>query len=217
MASVEHPLQPVRTVAAQLWPIMLAAVNGFVALDLQPEKDKVLKDTLKEEMIHSVQQIYLNADDAVAAACAAGDADDTVMAQDADRPDMERLEASQWDCRIGSATAVTSQLAASRLLMPSLHQLSLTALPWAIKAQTLQNAQLQGLTATIRGLIVQLKNFMFEAQDIPVVLDAGLKALQSDAWQARGSALSFLQCLWFRCAWKLLVCVRGWKNLPRLQ
>lgn len=199
--SVNHPLQPVRTVTAQLWPILMTAVSNFVALDLQPAQDSSVKDSLRQQLFATVQQIYANADDAVTAACSAGEDVDEEMEQNDSNgvAVVQGNEALQWDSRIGSATAVTSQLAASRLLMPGLHQLTLVALPWAIKAQTLQNAQLQGLTTTIRGLIVQLKNFMFEAKDVPVVLDAGLKALESSAWQARGSALSLLQVLWFRC------------------
>lgn len=198
--SVSHPLQPVRTITAQLWPILMTAVSNFVALDLDPVKDASLKESLKNKFFTTVQQIYADADDAVTAACSAGEADDDEMQQNDnnDSAVVEANEALQWDSRIGSATAVTSQLASARLLMPGLHQLALVALPWAIKAQTLQNAQLQGLTTTIRGLIVQLKNFMFEAKDVPLILDAGLKALESSAWQARGSALSLLQCLWFR-------------------
>ena len=35
---------------------------------------------------------------------------------------------------------------------------------------------------------------------VPALVDAAAQCLQLRAWQARGSALSILQCTWFRCA-----------------
>jgi hypothetical protein len=192
----------------QLWPMHLAAASDGCLLNLSPEQDTHLKESLKQDLLTMVQQIFINAGDAVQAACSTGQPADVDMSPDGPR-DVEAKEALQWERAIGSATAVTSQLSSSRVLTPALHEVSLLALPWAIQAQSLQNAELKGLTSTIRGLIVHLKNYMFEASDLPRVLEIGLSALESSTWQARGSALSLLQCLWFRCA--PLSCVWVWR------
>jgi hypothetical protein len=199
--SVRHPLQPVRRSAAHLWPLLMVAVSSLVPLHLDPAQDASLKTSLKEELLATVQQLYVDAADAVTAACRAGEGADVDMQQpdDPEASVIQGKETMHWDSRIGTATAVTTQLTHARLLMPGVHELTLVSLPWALKAQALQSAQLQGLTITIRGLIVQLKNYIFEAKDVPLVLDAGLRALKSAAWQERGAALSLLQCVWFRC------------------
>jgi hypothetical protein len=198
---VNQQLQPVRRSAAQLWALLMVAVSSLVPLHLDPAQDTSLKKSLKEEFLATVRQLCVDADDAVTAACRAGEGADVDMQQpdDPEASVIQGKETMQWDSRIGTATAVTIQLTHARLLIPGVRELTLVALPWALNAQALHSAQLLGLTITIRGLIVPLTDCIFEAKDVPLVLDSGLKALKSAAWHELGAALSLLQCLWFRC------------------
>lgn len=191
-ASASHPLQTVRLTASTLIPVYLGAIRSRMPLLDDPASDHEHKASLDAEALSSVREIYGSAQRALATASGAA-VGDGVSAGSA-------AVVQQWESSIGYAAGLTSTLTLCSFLTPMLHDVALIALPWVIEVQSLQHAQMQGLTLTIRRVIVLMKNFMFAAADVQHVVGTVLRALELPAWQARGSALSFMQSLWFRCA-----------------
>ena len=164
-----------------------------------PDTDRTHKDTLSAEALESVNEIYTSAQRALKAASGANEPGNG-GAEDVEMGAGTAAEVERWESSIGYAAGLTSTLTMCSFLTPMLHDVALLALPWVIEVQSLQHAQLQGLTLTIRRVIVLVKHFMFEQADVQRVVAIVLHALELPAWQARGSALSFMQSLWFRCS-----------------
>eukprot|EP00892_Ulva_mutabilis_P003225 jgi/Ulvmu1/12903/UM098_0091.1 len=195
--SASHPLQTVRLAASTLILVYLGAIRSSMPLMENPEADRARKDSLSGEALQSVTETYASAQRALEAARAShGPGNGSAM--DTDVLEGGAAEVEQWESSIGYAAGLTSTLTMCTFLTPMLHDVALVALPWVIDVQSLQHAQLQGLTLTIRRVIVLLKNFTFEKADVQRVVAIVLHALELPAWQARGSALSFMQSLWFR-------------------
>lgn len=191
-ASASHPLQTVRLTASTLIPVYLGAIRSSMPLLDDPAADRKHKASLDAEALESVREIYESAQRALAAASGTRSGNGEAGSAGA-------AEVLQWESSIGYAAGLTSTLTLCSFLTPLLHDVALMALPWVIEVQSLQHAQMQGLTLTIRRVIVLMKNFMFAAADVQQVVGVVLRALDLPAWQARGSALSFMQSLWFRC------------------
>lgn len=188
-----------RLAASTLILVYLGAIRSSTPLLDDPNADGAHKDALSAEALASVTETYAGAQHALEAACAShGPGDGSKGDMDVVAGGASKVE--QWESSIGYAAGLTSTLTMCSFLTPMLHDVALVALPWVIEVQALQHAQLQGLTLTIRRVIVLLKHFMFEKADVPRVIAIVLRALKLPAWQARGSALSFMQSLWFRFA-----------------
>lgn len=191
-ASASHPLQTVRLTASTLIPVYLGAIRSRMPLLDDPEEDRKHKASLDSEALTSVREIYEGAQKALAAARSSHASDNEAAAG-------AGLQLQRWESSIGYAAGLTSTLTLCSFLTPMLHDVALIALPWVIEVQGLQHAQMQALTLSIRRVIVMMKNFMFASVDVPQVVSIVLDSLELPAWQARGSALSFMQSLWFRC------------------